>query len=164
MWSTEGLFWGTTSPLLSLFLILLFSYSYSLSLIPRLLFSCVIVLVTVIFRPFRWTQLFTYNMEGIFFNHQMKFWNLETPWKCSENLRDQYSFSFNAVNKLKHDDYLRNPVSPWIIDFYQRAEKETGWVTQMLLLKGKHMNIELFSTEGEIYLPGYKKLIFFFLN
>lgn len=26
------------------------------------------------------------------------------------------------------------------------------------------MNIELFSTEGEIYLPGYKKLIFFFLN
>lgn len=94
----------------------------------------------------------------------MKFWNLETPWKCSENLRDQYSFSFNAVNKLKHDDYLRNPVSPWIIDFYHRAEKETGWVTQMLLLKGKHMNIQLFSTEGEIYLPGYKKLIFFSLN
>ena len=26
------------------------------------------------------------------------------------------------------------------------------------------MNIKLVSTEGEIYLPGYKKLIFFFLN
>lgn len=161
MWSTEGLFEGQLAHcyscfgLLSLFLFFV-TYSKTSFQLCHCFGDCNI-------QAFLDEHNFSQYGRN-FFQSSNEIWNLETLESAAETWEISILFSFNAVNKLKFItiDYLRNPLVLLEYYFIRELRRRLVGVTQMLLLKGKHMNIELFSTEGEIYLPGYKKLIFSF--